>query len=102
MKKKMYVTMVSESNADAVRTFFQKNVADGFEELEAQHFSKSERPPHRVDNWFGHGLLPSNHRMFVAIMEANQAVEFKHQLQQCTLSGEVCDARTLAWEVEQF
>ncbi|MGV8828467.1 MAG: hypothetical protein ACWA6U_09105 [Breznakibacter sp.] len=98
--KKMMMVLVAEADVDLFRKFLLERKVQAFDEIDAQHYNVGERPPHRVDNWFGAGALPSNHRLFLWAVNQPQSDRFIEDMNTCRLDGSICFVRIYRFDVE--
>lgn len=97
---KMMMVLVAEADGDQFRKFLLEQKVQAFDEIDAQHYNIGERPPHRVDNWFGAGALPSNHRLFLWAVDPIESDRFIMDMNSCRLDGSICFVRIYRFEVE--
>ncbi len=95
----LVATAVAEYR-EKLQQFFSEQKVPFYNEFEVKGVDKTQKPQHRVGNWFTYNENPYNLVTFFTIVEDEQAKNIMNSLNQCKIEMPNCKIRAYILNIE--
>ncbi|TLX71522.1 hypothetical protein E9993_20435 [Labilibacter sediminis] len=98
---KLLVAVTVAEYQEKLEQFFSDQKVPFYNQFEVNGVSKSEKPEHRVGNWFGQSKMPTNNIAFFTMVEDHQADNLFIDLMNCKKEMPNCNIHAYILNIEK-